>query len=440
LVPGRTHSYKDGQLLIPFFPSSKRAPYTIPSSDTTTTTTHIQTSGNLCYESDGRRRHLSLLLLSRPSRVCSLRALAPHRSLTGVTHSRTYCSNECERLDGSGSVSSASSSAFSSPVLDPAYAAQDVPSLVPSALGRALRSYNRRTTHSATVSSASEDEDDHRVYLNTTSHKTPSMRPTGMPYARRPAGTNHRSTIPLLLGPTAPTRFKHGTSDPEEDSLDIGAPLHRSAGRAKKLSPSPPRLANAALANSTATVTMADVRKKHRASLPAQFKLLAVSPPHTAYSGSPSRTLASSSYASRPPSPTPQPVREISTAAPAARPRGRCREAGEPCVAAGRIRSRSGQRRARAISVEPAMVGYEPDVESSEVELELDFDPALDAAPQPIPTHRPLQPLQMPERGRWCAAARDSYAPGYGAGRSGLRRREFSRPKSPERRVVVPAV
>jgi hypothetical protein len=259
------------------------------------------------------------------------------------------------------------------------------------------------------------------------------MRPVGLTYARRPSSTNNRSTIPLLIhGPTAPTRHSYATSsDPDEDPSDIGSPpTARRTMRPTRLTPSPPRLAAATLTDPAATITKrSESKKRNRTSLPAHFQLLAVSPSHTAFSGSPAaRTLVSSlaSKPSLPPSPVTRPLVVEKQEVPV-RPRGRRRETGEPCVADGRVRSRSRDRRSarpRATSANPALnAGYEPDVEVSELELDFDFDD------QTIP---PVQ--DRSERGRWREASRDAAAaPGYGKGRSGLLGREQARIESPER-------
>jgi hypothetical protein len=291
---------------------------------------------------------------------------------------RAYCSDACERRDGA--PSSASSSACSSPALGPSRTGtHDVPALLPHALGRALR----RT--SAYALSSDDDDDEHRVYLSA------PAQPKGLTYARRPSGTNHRSTIPILLGgPTAPTRAPYAPSDLESD-----------AG-------SPPRITPK---DRDATVNKsAAARRRNRASLPAHFRLLGPAP---------APPVVSACFASGTPA---APAPEL-----AARPRGRRRETGEPCVADGRIRSCSRERYHRAASAQPAR--YDPDADASE--LELDWDEAR----PPVVTRQAAPTM---ERGRWREPSRDAYAPGYGQGRSGLRDR--SRAESPFARGRTAAV
>lgn len=136
---------------------------------------------------------------------------------------QAYCSEDCQNLDTSSPSISSASSAVSSPHLGYATGGE-VPALVPSALGSALNKYRSRHHYSISSSSASstswsvvtDDEED--TYLGVSSyHSNPfhdsadslyegssksanfldsMMKPSALSYARRPSGTNNRSTVP----------------------------------------------------------------------------------------------------------------------------------------------------------------------------------------------------------------------------------------------------
>lgn len=126
-------------------------------------------------------------------------------------YSRAYCSDDCQTYDISSPSVSSPSSTRSSPNLACAYG-DEVPPLVPSALGSALKSYmafNRYNVSSSSASSASQsftdDEEDHfgsgssdhdvsdGIYDGNSKSVT---IPSGLSYARRPSGTNNSSTVP----------------------------------------------------------------------------------------------------------------------------------------------------------------------------------------------------------------------------------------------------
>ena len=125
--------------------------------------------------------------------------------------SRAYCSDDCQSYDISSPSISSPSSTRSSPNLACAYG-DEVPPLVPSALGSALKSYmafNRYNVSSSSASSASQsftdDEEDHFASGSSDHDVSDGIYdgnsksvtiPSGLSYARRPSGTNNSSTVP----------------------------------------------------------------------------------------------------------------------------------------------------------------------------------------------------------------------------------------------------
>lgn len=125
--------------------------------------------------------------------------------------SRAYCSDDCQTYDISSPSISSPSSTRSSPNIA-CTNGDEVPPLMPSALGSALKSYmafNRYNVSSSSTSSASrsftDDEEDHfgsgssdhdvadGIYDGNSKSVT---IPSGLSYARRPSGTNNSSTVP----------------------------------------------------------------------------------------------------------------------------------------------------------------------------------------------------------------------------------------------------
>ena len=114
-----------------------------------------------------------------------------------------------------------------------------MPALVPSALGTSLK-YHRRTYPSVSSSSASStswslvtDEEEGDTLLNVESdwpHEGSeaayenmsklSVYPSALSYARRPSGTNNRSTIPLLH-----RRTSSGSSSGHGHGIPCSAPI-----------------------------------------------------------------------------------------------------------------------------------------------------------------------------------------------------------------------
>ncbi|KAF8809088.1 hypothetical protein BYT27DRAFT_7095067 [Phlegmacium glaucopus] len=125
---------------------------------------------------------------------------------------RAYCSDDCQTSDISSPSISSSSSARSSPNMSCTYG-DEVPPLVPSALGSALKSYMGRSGYhlpSSSASSASwtlltDDEDDEAIRHFGSDHDVfdgiydgNSKSASGLSYARRPSGINNSSTVPHL--------------------------------------------------------------------------------------------------------------------------------------------------------------------------------------------------------------------------------------------------
>ena len=151
---------------------------------------------------------------------------------------RAYCSDACQNQDTTSPSISSASSPFSSPHMEYAVGG-DVPALVPSALGTSLK-YHRRTYPSVSSSSASStswslvtDEEEGDTLLNVESdwpHEGSeaayenmsklSVYPSGLSYARRPSGTNNRSTIPLLH-----RRTSSGSSSGHGHGIPCSAPI-----------------------------------------------------------------------------------------------------------------------------------------------------------------------------------------------------------------------
>ncbi|TFY61898.1 hypothetical protein EVJ58_g4222 [Rhodofomes roseus] len=153
---------------------------------------------------------------------------------------RAYCSDECESLDTTSPSISTSSSAYASPYLrsnNGPSSLVDVPALVSSAIGRSLHpgtaskhksrhSISSSSTSSAIWSVSTEEEDElasagpdeellgSAVYgAEGAKSADPLLYPypprgQGLSYARRPSGTNQRSTIPTL------NRHASATSSP----------------------------------------------------------------------------------------------------------------------------------------------------------------------------------------------------------------------------------
>ncbi|KAF5389853.1 hypothetical protein D9757_003617 [Collybiopsis confluens] len=247
---------------------------------------------------------------------------------------RVYCSDECKYLDTASPSISSASSALSSPHL--AYAhGPEVPPLAPLALGSALRGYHSRDHHSVSSSASStscsiftdEDEDDSHfvsgseggyhddtVDVNAKASGLYPLLRAPLSYARRPSGTNnaHAASRPLVrppasrsfpghvysAPPSAPIH-SHSFSQPstdDENFSDFG-----SSSRDEVESYSPLTTPEEERDQKQSTLTKSK-RARNRASLPAYFSLLQVSPPRVSFSVSDS----SGQSVARPSPPTPK--------------------------------------------------------------------------------------------------------------------------------------
>ncbi|KAF7338067.1 hypothetical protein MVEN_02031100 [Mycena venus] len=189
---------------------------------------------------------------------------------------RAYCNEQCQSGDLTSPSLSEASSTFSSPHLQYA-GGQDVPALVPSALGRALRAYTAHDRYSASSSSASStawsvltDDDDSEFddpHLDV-SHR----RPNALSYARRPSGTNNPPPAPPLPHRVRLLFESHDISDCDvSDFADVPDHLSSSEGGHDHDLARP----------QTATITPTSSksirnRKRNRASLPTYFSMLQI--------------------------------------------------------------------------------------------------------------------------------------------------------------------
>lgn len=204
----------------------------------------------------------------------------------------------------------------------------DVPPLVPSALGSALKKYTHSHDHRSVSSSASStswsvvtDDDYDGSALATpyesgyhvsvdsfyegsskSAHYPYSIKPSALSYARRPSGTNNRSTVPNLhkrtssehvLGPRSAPLQSFLSTDDDGANSDLGLSSREESDtdiRQKK---------------SANTASTKSRRHRNRASLPAYFSLLQITSPSaeirtSPMSSSPGLTIA------RPSPPTPK--------------------------------------------------------------------------------------------------------------------------------------
>ncbi|KAJ7510149.1 hypothetical protein B0H11DRAFT_1702038 [Mycena galericulata] len=240
---------------------------------------------------------------------------------------RAYCNDQCHSGDLTSPSLSEASSPFSSP--HPQYAhGQDVPALVPSALGRALRAYTAHDRYSASSSSASswsvltddDDDDDDQYSEYDPRELDPQQSSHALSYARRPSGTNNRSTFPHLHRRTSSaSSVCLPQSAPGDASFDrfldddgYGSDLASSVDLASE---DPTRPKHADTMTATAAPTKAR-RKRNRASLPAYFSMLTTAgsssstatalPPPSYSRASPISTSSGNNTLTRPSPPTPK--------------------------------------------------------------------------------------------------------------------------------------
>ncbi|KAJ7700997.1 hypothetical protein B0H14DRAFT_3904196 [Mycena olivaceomarginata] len=163
---------------------------------------------------------------------------------------RPYCNEQCQTGDPTSPSLSAASSAFSS--LHQQYThGQDVPALIPSALGRALRGYTAHDHYSASSSSASSTSWSVLTATTTASSTTPTPTPTPT------TSTSAQTPSPTPATPPAPTT--------------PGAPAATAA-------PPPPRRLSSApfprALSRSATTTGIRLLDSNRASLPDSLPFL----------------------------------------------------------------------------------------------------------------------------------------------------------------------
>ncbi|CAA7271485.1 unnamed protein product [Cyclocybe aegerita] len=279
---------------------------------------------------------------------------------------RAYCSDDCQNTDLSSPSISSSSSALSSPSIGYA-AGGDVPPLMPSALGSALRNYAGRSGYyvSSSASSTSwsvltDEEDEGAQHQYRTEHpfhdvtdpacelaskSATQFTHSALSYARRPSGTNNHSTVPNPLGrisstgrgipKSAPIHSHLSQYDDEafsdisfsSDGLDLDHDLDEKQDRDYW-----------AVESAKPIPTSKAKRTRNRASLPACFSLLKMASPSPASKGNKRSSPVSSAgnTVSRPSPPTPKVSLDASTISHAtivpslpsvhATPRGRRRE------------------------------------------------------------------------------------------------------------------
>ncbi|CCM07081.1 uncharacterized protein FIBRA_09405 [Fibroporia radiculosa] len=399
---------------------------------------------------------------------------------------RAYCSDECESLDATSPSLSASSSAYPSPYLHsnkgPGSLA-DVPALVSSALGRSLNANSttksHKSRHSISSSSASstvwstftDDEEDglvnpslsasgdddfadNREWLGgvdpsaklagSLGHGLHS-RGSGLSYARRPSGTNNRSTITTLNRRTSsvsnPSIGNAGSPrsvpappplSPFEDDFDVPSVSLSSLSSAN--SRDAPRSHGRKSSTSSehgnaheSTVTVKS--RRNRASLPAYFSLLTAStsspPSRTQRSPSSLQTLnaIARSFQSSPPTPrVANPVLDPITAYSQAHPKPE----GVEATPRGRVRQRNPNARSPSSRRSAARSPPRQYVPSS---------------PPPCAHHRVLVGPQARARLDSIEKVADwvSQSPVVGRGRT-LTRRNSSPPKKPLFDTIINSV
>ncbi|KAJ7744976.1 hypothetical protein DFH07DRAFT_19860 [Mycena maculata] len=198
-----------------------------------------------------------------------------------VEDGRAYCNELCHSGDLTSPSISSASSPFASPHLHPNthHHPNDVPALVPSALGRALRAYTR-DRYSASSSSSSwsvvtDDDDDDCSEYDQEPHVQHSA---GLSYARRPSGTNNRSTFPALHRRTSSASSSVSLCLPQSAPGGTSSFHHLDDDDGYTDSFAPSDLASddpARPTGDTIAAGPAKARRKHnRASLPAYFSIL----------------------------------------------------------------------------------------------------------------------------------------------------------------------
>jgi hypothetical protein len=400
---------------------------------------------------------------------------------------RAYCSDDCQYIDTSSPCISSASSAFSSPHL-PCAVGGEVPALVPSVLGPALKSLHGRDRCSISSSSASStswsvvtDDEDNTIlhsldddysydlldsmYAGTSksANFTHSMRPFGLSYARRPSGTNNHATVPLLHRRTSSTssfaahaheaphpssihsHFSSAEED-EDDNSDFGFSSRDDRERFHL----PIALKEH---ERSSTVTAKVKRSRNRASLPAYFSLLQTGSGSSQRSASGASTLGTT--ATRPSPPTPKltfaglaatlPHSNSLTSTLQSTPRGRRKEFDVPRASRRSEHSRSRSHSRHLARVAPLSRARHDSKSSAEKVLDWSTSVPLERGrapvrrnssppPKMVLTQKPgaiaVSPvLARTTRGRARVEELDgrawtAQAPGFGHGRSGLLNRK----------------
>ncbi|KAJ7905813.1 hypothetical protein B0H14DRAFT_3420968 [Mycena olivaceomarginata] len=207
---------------------------------------------------------------------------------------RPYCNEQCQTGDLTSPSLSEASSAFSSPHQQYAHG-QDVPALVPSALGRALRAYTAHDHYSASSSSASSaswsvltDDDDSEFDDPHPDHI--HLRPNALSYARHPSSTNNprrpgrhcrtassSSSLVCVLPQSAPgdsVAFRHFMHDDDTDEYELDEPPM--PAYVPDTEPARPQTATITPTSTTSKSASARLRKRNRASLPTYFSMLQI--------------------------------------------------------------------------------------------------------------------------------------------------------------------
>lgn len=271
--------------------------------------------------------------------------------------SRAYCSEDCQTNDISSPSISSSSSARSSPNIGCAYG-DEVPPLVPSALGSALKNYmgcNYVSSSSASSTSWSlltDDEDDDAIHhfgsgssdhdvsdgIYDGSSKSANI-PSGLSYARRPSGTNNSSTVPYphrricsdsaygsVRGiPRSVPVYANSLADDDENYFGIGSLPENTLNTDDSDLPSEQDWYQAKPKCQGAKTSK---RSRNRASLPACFSLLQMSSSKDIRSSPVSSSSGNTIARQSPPTPKLTHDNTLSQAQLPPTPRGRRREVG----------------------------------------------------------------------------------------------------------------
>ncbi len=203
----------------------------------------------------------------------------------------------------------------------------EVPALLPSMLGSAFRKEDRYSSSSSASSTAwsldtdsGEDQEDPFVGANSDPDTADSLydeptkaTPFGRPlaYARRPSGTNTRSTVPHLHSRTSSgpyvghVRGTQSVPQPQEDDQVSFQDETYSDHVIPQSAPDRPVHSFAYAKDSTITKSK---RSRNRASLPSYFSLLQIGggQPDSSKKGSPTVSTSSGQTIVRPSPPTPK--------------------------------------------------------------------------------------------------------------------------------------